>query len=171
MNSVLKMNTELGYQEYLEKITLEANGVTSDETTLHSKVADIFREEIEVNGCLRESFNVYEDVDGNIEKWRSQIWLERPEMSAEVRYAYLKHQELCLERLISKTLPKQLIVQEEMLKSVTEQIRGVLETQKQQLEQLSQYRTNMEESHRQEIDSLNNRWRLTLNDNLEKATI
>ncbi|CDO95706.1 unnamed protein product [Kluyveromyces dobzhanskii CBS 2104] len=163
------MGSRLRYEDYLDKLNDEVNSTSIDKMALHSKVDELLRSNIEMRASLQHSFDEFQKVDVDIEEWRKSMWPEESEVSPQVQYSYLRHQELSLERLIAKTLPKQLLLREETLKAITQQTEGVLATQQEQLDQLSQYRANMRKTHEQELLTLNDRWRSILNQNIEKA--
>lgn len=160
---------ELSYDEYLQKIITETSKGYGFEDTIHPEVNKIMSKSPKLRESLLEPYNIYEELAGEADAWREKVWTQKQKPSPEIEYAYLKHQELALERLISKTLPKQLALRNEFLRTGVLQAENAVTTQEQQLRQLEQHRAAMEASQQQQLDLLHDRWRETLNENLKST--
>lgn len=157
--------------DYLTAVLQQANSTLDVEKMaemMHPEAERLLGPETSMNNVLHAPYETYIGVDGDAEAWRSQIWPEIVPMSNKVRYSYLKHQELSLQRLISKTLPKQLLLLEEVLDTTNQQVSSASKLQETQLEQLSAYRDSIKRDSEPALQELRDQWASAINENLER---
>lgn len=156
------------FDNYLTTVFKQASDAVRDvdHEVLHPETQELIGNTPVMRPALLKAYERFLSIETTEGEEFSESFTAQHQFSDEIRYAYLKHEEVSLKNLQSKTFSKQLLLEEEYIKQLGRQLRLIIDSETERMVQLTQYVTAMEAKEYGVIRNLENQWKSLLNERL-----